>query len=473
MANNRELSQLGSFIEVSDTTGNIGIATTVTPYVGIGTTNPTSKLTVVGDVLVSGVLTATSFTGTVFSASYADVAGVSTYAQIAGLSTTAITAGYASTAGISTVSQGLTGTPNITVGTITANSASFSGNVSIAGTLTYEDVTSVDSLGIVSARTGVLVGPPTSIGATISPNGDASFAGIVTAIGGFNLGIQSGGINVTTGVVTALNFVGAGNSFSYNAASKTVDINIGGGQWTYTDSLNVGESNIYRLNGNVGLGTTNPTSKIHVIGDSYISGVTTTALLNVGVGGTIITTTNTTRVGINSISPNFTLDVNGDLNFNGTLYQNNSEFIASRWTATSSGGDIYRLSNVGIGTTNPTERLQVNGQLSIDNNVSYGTTSVGIATTSQVGIHSTLATSTYRSVEYTIQATEGTNFHTTKIIVLHDGSTTYSTEYGSIFNNSEVSTYDVDISGGNIRLLATPASSSTTNFKITFNAIKV
>lgn len=49
MANNRELSQLGSFIIVDDTSRNIGIATTATPYVGIGTTNPTSKLTVVGD----------------------------------------------------------------------------------------------------------------------------------------------------------------------------------------------------------------------------------------------------------------------------------------------------------------------------------------------------------------------------------------------------------------------------------------
>ena len=47
---------------------------------------------------------------------------------------------------------GLSGSPSITVTDITAV-----GNVSIAGTLTYEDVTSVDSLGIVTARTGVRV----------------------------------------------------------------------------------------------------------------------------------------------------------------------------------------------------------------------------------------------------------------------------------------------------------------------------
>jgi len=54
-------------------------------------------------------------------------------------------------------------------------------------------------------------------------------SGIVTAAGGFNIGIQSAGVDVTTGVVTALNFVGAGNTFAYDSTSKTVDISIAGG----------------------------------------------------------------------------------------------------------------------------------------------------------------------------------------------------------------------------------------------------
>mgnify|MGYP006943394801 CR=1 FL=1 len=129
--------------------------------------------------------------------------------------------------------------------------------------------------------------------------------------------------------------------------------------------------------------------------------------------------------------------------------------------------------NVGVGTTIPTEKLQVDGYLSIDGNVSYGSTIATTSSTSQVGIHSALPIATYRSVEYTIQATQGTNFHTTKIIALHDGSLAYPTEYGSVFNTAAVATYDVDVSGGNIRLLATPASSSTTTYKIVFDAIKV
>jgi len=63
MAINRELSQFASFVEVDNTSKNIGIAVTATPYVGIGTTNPIAKLDVVGkveldDVNISGVTTA-------------------------------------------------------------------------------------------------------------------------------------------------------------------------------------------------------------------------------------------------------------------------------------------------------------------------------------------------------------------------------------------------------------------------------
>jgi hypothetical protein len=58
---NRELSQFGSFLYVDNTTRNIGIATTATPYVGIGTTNPSVKFTVIGDTNISGVVSATGY----------------------------------------------------------------------------------------------------------------------------------------------------------------------------------------------------------------------------------------------------------------------------------------------------------------------------------------------------------------------------------------------------------------------------
>ena len=62
----------------------------------------------------------------------------------------------------------------------------------------------------------------------INSDGDQSINGSLSASGGFNVGIQSGGIDIATGVITAINFIGAGNSAVYDAVSKTVDISISG-----------------------------------------------------------------------------------------------------------------------------------------------------------------------------------------------------------------------------------------------------
>jgi hypothetical protein len=69
------------------------------------------------------------------------------------------------------------------------------------------------------------------------------------------------------------------------------------------------------------------------------------------------------KVGIGTTLPLFKLDVSGDLNFTGTLNQNGSSFVASRWTS-GTGDNIYRLNgNIGIGTTNPSEKLHVSGNI--------------------------------------------------------------------------------------------------------------
>jgi hypothetical protein len=64
MARGRELSQLGSLIEIEDSTKNIGVGiATPSQKIGIGTLSPTSKVEVVGDVFISGIITAVSFSG--------------------------------------------------------------------------------------------------------------------------------------------------------------------------------------------------------------------------------------------------------------------------------------------------------------------------------------------------------------------------------------------------------------------------
>lgn len=65
--------------------------------------------------------------------------------------------------------------------------------------------------------------------AIVSAEASQTISGELNVTGGVNIGIQSAGQNVTTGVVTALNFIGAGNTFVYNTVAKTVDISIAGG----------------------------------------------------------------------------------------------------------------------------------------------------------------------------------------------------------------------------------------------------
>ena len=76
------------------------------------------------------------------------------------------------------------------------------GNVSIGGVLTYEDVTNIDSVGVITARSGIEFGA-SGVGGTITASGQAEFIGIVTALG----------VNVS-GVVTATSFKGDGSALT-------------------------------------------------------------------------------------------------------------------------------------------------------------------------------------------------------------------------------------------------------------------
>ena len=60
----------------------------------------------------------------------------------------------------------------------------------------------------------------------------------------------------------------------------------------------------------------------------------------------------------------------------------------------------------------------------------------------------------------------------TTINVIHDGTTTYMTEYGTINQPVGVATFSSDISSGSLRLLGHPSSASETSFKVVFTALE-
>jgi len=103
--------------------------------------------------------------------------------------------------GVTTVGGGLSATDGFFSGIVTAvGDASFSGNVSVGGTLTYEDVTNIDAVGLVTARNGIVVGS----GITLSKDGDGFFTGVVTATSYAGDGSGLTGIAATDNVRTGI-----------------------------------------------------------------------------------------------------------------------------------------------------------------------------------------------------------------------------------------------------------------------------
>ena len=85
----------------------------------------------------------------------------------------------------------------------------------------------------------------------------------------------------------------------------------------------------------------------------------------------------------------------------------------------------------------------------------------------------THAIATYRSVNYKVQVTRGTDYHMTEINVIHDGTTAYMTEFGTVFDNAVLGTFDATISSGNLLLQFTSGSSSSTTVKVMSTAMSV
>jgi hypothetical protein len=128
-------------------------------------------------------------------------------------------------------------------------------------------------------------------------------------------------------------------------------------------------------------------------------------------------------------------------------------------------GKITTTNNVGIGTTNPTSKLHVVGAININNESQINTNNVIITSSTSQFVADTFLSSAYRTTKYLIQVSEtgASEYYSSEILLMHDGTTVYLTEYGTLrTNNSPVSSIDADINSGNVRLLVTPAVLNTT-----------
>jgi len=201
--------------------------------------------------------------------------------------------------------------------------------------------------------------------------------------------------------------------------------------------------------GNVGIGTTAPTQKLEIVESSNYKGIHIRGSVAPSLSfGRSATTTQEWKVGISGV--------------------NGNNFAISTGTGSGEKLVVDTSGNVGIGTTAPQAQLQVK-QLGINVNQS------SVASTSQYQCDSMSAT-VFRSARYTVQITNVTDstYQITEILLIHDGTTPAITEYGTIFTGTAAeATFDADINSGNVRLLATPASSDAMQFKVVRHSILV
>ena len=237
----------------------------------------------------------------------------------------------------------------------------------------------------------------------------------------------------------------------------------------------------------------------YTLGDLLVGAGNTFVKLPVGINSYVLgaDSSKPSGIGWTTVTPLTISDTapaspkNADLWFNSLdggllVYYNDGD--TNQWVeiALGSGIDLSQpvhITNTTVSTSTST------GALIVDGGAGFGSTIYApVISINEIydQISSTLATSTttasqvalaisstiYRTLKLHVQITSSTSYHSQEIMLIHDGSVAYMTEYAIVNNGSILSTFDADISGGNVRLLVTPTNAITT-YKIACTGIRI
>ena len=300
------------------------------PNLTYGAQVPTGMgITGAGGINVTGVVTATSFSG-----SGGNLTGIAATANV--VTNSLVSSGIVSVTNTTDSTSSTTGSLIISGGVGIAKSLFVGNNVTIGGTLTYEDVTNIDSVGVVTARLGVI------------------------ATAGRGVEITAGGLNVTAGIATFKNEVNADGGVDVAGGVK-----VGAALTVVKEVTAAGGVDV---TGGVKVG-----AALTVVGALDVDGVTTVDALTVAETATLS--------GGVTVGGGVTMSTAGVTTFSAPVYFNDglSEqvvIVANKLSAATNidveQGNVWYFST--NETTTATPNIRWNGSVALDDRLKVGET---------------------------------------------------------------------------------------------------
>jgi len=403
-----------------------------------------SAATVTNALLISGYTTLNGG-ATISAATVTNALLVSGYTTLNGGATiSAATVTNTLLAASTTPSLGVAaaGAVQVTGGVGVAKDLYVGTTATIAGVTFHNNTTPTlasATAGAVQTTGGVGIAKDLYVGTTATLAGSLAVTGFSSLSGGATLSAAT----VTNAlVVTGYTSLNGGATISAATVTNTLSVT---GRTSLTD---------------VSVSQTLTATNLVITGTATLPSVVTLSALTV----TNLTVTNNETVGNNLSVANLftatgasvfgsTISVTGIATFNSTQDSN-----------ATNNGSIVTLGGVGI-----TKNLVVGSAVTIgsvstqtvvpaiySNNSLYSSYTSGYITTNAQATLDTYSASAYRTAKYIVQIVDGTKIHVEEILVFHDGTNVYLTEYAIATSQGELGAFDAALGGGTVTVSFTP-----------------